>query len=557
MKRIALRFLFLCAVITLGTICTSTLSAQDVEELTAARTDVLSRKYLRPSRSVIFATDGSAEARKLVDIMKSVPNDQFDTNKITLQQLRVTPPEKPANTKEGRSALQKEITKALEAQRVGRQIMKCWFPTFDNDQKGYSLQVLEERGAFAATDADVVEAKAGQRDLLVQLNTLGEQLIDRSYVVVYYIYLINDKSSKITGKSSKKAEADAFVYKLDFGPETMNNFYSHHFNSPQGIEQASFPLKFVYATDNSDISSLFKGLIIDTSISDDPNVPTDYDELADVLLTKTNTLIANNVHDFKTQVTIANVNPISAKIGLKENLKTDDRFYVVENVLDPSTGEPKTARRGAVRVGRHIADNNFVADGNLEDFTHFYQYAGFGKLEEGMTLISKPDLGLGITPLVNTAFLGFETDYRVPRLTSRKSKNRGVPGLFVFGRFAMSFSKDRPLSSIFSGDESAPLFRMTFGLRKEFNFVRVLNASIEAGLGTLHDFASDEVAEGDSDWEAVLNTIKGFGVSFGARFGCYIHPSINLFTHVGYDLWLVDEESMSPYNIGLGMRFSF
>ena len=50
MKRIALRFLFLGAVISLGTLSTSTLFAQDVEELTAARTDVLSRKYLRPSR---------------------------------------------------------------------------------------------------------------------------------------------------------------------------------------------------------------------------------------------------------------------------------------------------------------------------------------------------------------------------------------------------------------------------------------------------------------------------------------------------------------------------
>ena len=155
MKRIALRFLSLCAVISLGALSTSTLFAQEVEELTAARTDVLSRKYLRPSRSVIFATDGSSEAQRLVQIMQSTSNDQFDNNKIALQQLQITPPEKPANTKDGRAALQEEITKALEEQQVGRQIMKCWFPTFDNNQKSYSPQVLMERGAFAATDADV------------------------------------------------------------------------------------------------------------------------------------------------------------------------------------------------------------------------------------------------------------------------------------------------------------------------------------------------------------------------------------------------------------------
>ncbi len=546
MKRIALRFLFLCAVITLGTICTSTLSAQDVEELTAARTDVLSRKYLRPSRSVIFATDGSSAARQLVQIMQSASNDQFDTNKIALQELRVTPPEKPANTKEGRAALQEEISKALEEQQVGRQIMKCWFPTFDNEKQEYSAQVLEERGSFAATDADIVEAKAGQRALNVQLNRLGEQLIDRSYVVVYYVYLLNDKTPK----------TEAFVYKLDFNSEVMNSFYNDHYSTPNGIDQMTFPIKFVYATKESKATAFFKGMAKSASISDD----TKYDEVAANLLQMADVLIANNVHDFETQATIAQTSPISAKIGTKENLKTDDRFYVVENILDPSTGESKTVRRGAVRVGRHIVDNKFAADGSLEDFTHFYQYAGFRKLEEGMTLISKPDLGIGITPLANFMYVGGEADYRASDLIKLIPglKGKTIPGIFAFVRIALPFglkASDKggfgvPVFKV--GNEVATLLRMTYGLRKEFNFARALNASLEVGYGSIG------------------TTSKKFDLSIGyvtvgARFGFYVHPSVNIFAHAGYDIWLPNEKihlnteglGITPYNFGLGMRFSF
>lgn len=551
MKRVALRFLFLCAVITLGTICTSTLSAQDVEELTTARTDVLSRMYLRPSRSVIFATDGSAEARKLVDIMKSVPNDQFDNNKIALQELRVTPPEMPANTKEGQEALQEEISKALEEQQVGRQIMKCWFPTFDNDQKGYSLQVLEERGAFAATDADVVEAKAGQRGLSAQLNFLGEQLIDRSYVVVYYVYLLDGKTPK----------TEAFVYKLDFGPETMNSFYNEFYNTPDGIDQMTFPLKFVYATkeDNATDLYLLKRMAKRESLSDDIKD----DEVAANLLQMADVLIANNVHDFETQATIVQTSPISAKIGTKENLKTDDRFYVVENVLDPLTGEPKTVRRGAVRVGRHIADNNFVADGNLEDFTHFYQYAGFRKLEEGMTLISKPDRGIGITPLANFMYVGVEADYRVSDLIKLIPglKGKTIPGIFSFVRIALPFglkASDEGGFGVLVSKETWFL-RRTFGLRKEFNFARALNASLEVGCGSLKDVSKkDDTSKKFINW--LLELITGY-VTVGARFGFYVNPSVNIFAHAGYEIWLFNEFTegvgITPYNFGLGMRFSF
>lgn len=544
MKKTTLLALVLGAFVGLQTVCPTELNAQEVETLTAARTDLLSRKYLRPSRSVIYATDGSDVAERLVEIMQQHPNEQFDVNEIVLDRIELTPPKDP-NSAEGRQALQEEITRALEDANVGRMIMKSWFPRYDETSKGYSLEVLEARGAFAATDADIVEAKTAHRDLSVQLNTIGEQLIDRSYVIVYYVYLTEAKEAKVSG----------FVYKLDFGAETMNAFYTKHFNSPEGIDKATFPLKFVYATKENKVSSFVMGMTKGTAVGKDTN----YETLAMNVFQLADVLIANNVHDLETQAPIAQTSPISAKIGTKENLKTDDRFFVVENVLDPATGETKTVRRGAVRVGMHIADNKKIADGNQQDFTRFYQYAGFNRLEEGMTLISKPDLGVGLTPLVNFMYVGAEVDYRASDLLSLipKFKGKSVPGIFLFVRMGIPFglkaSKDGGFGvlAVTSEDVSALFIRMTYGLRKEFNFARALNASVELGYGTLGVLSNTEV-----------NTESYGYLTLGGRFGCYVHPNINVFAHLGSELWVSGAESakavgIPPINFGVGTRISF
>lgn len=128
MKKTTLLALVLGAFVGLQAVCSTELNAQEVETLTAARTDLLSRKYLRPSRSVIYATDGSDVAERLVEIMQQHPNEQFDINEIVLDRIELTPPKDP-NSAEGRQALQDEITRVLENAHVGRMIMKSLVPS--------------------------------------------------------------------------------------------------------------------------------------------------------------------------------------------------------------------------------------------------------------------------------------------------------------------------------------------------------------------------------------------------------------------------------------------
>lgn len=524
----------------------STLKAQDVEELTSARADVLARRYLRPSRSVFFATDGSQEAERLVQIMLEMDfGEQFDLNTVSNPRLQVNAPESP-DSKEGTEALISEVTKALEEEQVGRQIMHSWFPTFDTESGGFTLEMLAQRGSFAATDADIVEAKSAQRNLQVQLNSLGEQLIGRSYVVVYYIYTVR-------GDKNIEAKSKALVYKLDFGPETMNTFYTQHFGDPEGIEKMEFPLQFLYLTKDSNAGAFIKGLVTGTTIDE----KTDYNDLAEKLRKNADVLMANKIQDFQIQSSIVQTSPIAAKIGTKEGLHTDDRYFVVEDVLDKKTGMPKTVRRGAVRVSRHIADDNFTADGNQQDLTHFTQYAGSG-IEEGMTLMYRPDIGVGITPLANYMYAGVELDYRISDLVTMipGTNGKSIPGVFAFFRFAAPFGTKATnddkfgVVSLEAGNETLTVIRMTFGVRKEFNFARLLNASAEVGYGFFQTSSKD-------------NQLDAPYVDLGARFGCYVSPSVNIFLHGGYDIWMRDSKDLSdlcgitPYNFGLGVRISF
>ncbi|MDY3549809.1 hypothetical protein PG618_04110, partial [Riemerella anatipestifer] len=150
------------------------LAQQEVENLTVRKGNELSREYLRPSMSSLYFTDGSYEANQIVKYLQQINSEQYDVNRL----------EKTIS--EGDLSSRELVDVVLDSWKVGNQIMGNWFPEFINEQEGYSLKVLEGRGKYAATDADVLRSEASHRKSV--LNNLGEKLIDRSYVKVCYLY---------------------------------------------------------------------------------------------------------------------------------------------------------------------------------------------------------------------------------------------------------------------------------------------------------------------------------------------------------------------------------
>jgi hypothetical protein len=101
---------------------------------------------------------------------------------------------------------------------------------------------------------------------------------------------------------------------------------------------------------------------------------------------------------FKTKTPIISTDPIAAKIGMKEGLEKNDKYEVLEQVLDLETGKTKYERVGVVKVdGKHIWDNMYnlsegLAEQEDEDekdkknnFTETW-FKGGGKYQVGMLL---------------------------------------------------------------------------------------------------------------------------------------------------------------------------
>lgn len=522
-------------------------NGQDVANLTSARSNALARAYLRPSISNIFITDGSREAKSFVDQYAEYKDGKFDDNIINTKSFQITGID--LRDKDQRLSLEEQITSFLAKERVGNQIMRAWFPTFENG--AYTLSVLEERGRFGATDDDVVRAKAAQRGVEAILNELGEKLIDRSYIVVYYV-------AKQQDEKTQSLVAYPLVYKLDFSAEVMMDFYKNHFASADGIEKANFPLILVYSPKKKKASkwNIFGGSANGFSSLIDPK-----DQDAEKIVERNSNLfneiyvdLGQNVSDFQVKSPVVSTSPIQAKIGTKENLVTDRRFNVYEQVLDDN-GSIVSKRRGTVRVGTHIANNSSFATGESADFTKFYQYAG-GGIEEGMTLVENPDLGIGVSLIGTYMQAGFEIDYRASDLAAKLFKGKGaIPGMFVYFRGAVPFgtkaTKDDKFGLITMELNSETEFvgRGEFGIRKEFNFARFLNVSLNAGYGA---FVMDRKYK--LDWSFA---------NAGLRLGAYVSPSINIYAMAEYGIFfgehkdLAKDYGVTPYNFGIGARIGF
>ena len=534
-------------------------SAQEEVNLVTTRENQLSRGYLRASISNIFLTDGSSIANEIINNLEQISTDKFDVNQLQKNVFSIGVVEKEED-------LRIAVDAILRENKVANQIMMNWFPEFINEQEGYSFRVLEERGRYAATDSDILKSNASHRKSL--LNNLGESLIDRSYVKVYYV----------SSKAEDGVKVNCLVYKLNFNEEVRTTFYDKHFNTPKGIIQAHFPL--VPVAEVSDTSGILKGEskyssvlnILKKSQGIEGDGAPNYPRTAVSLYEDIDVKIGKKLADFKVQTAVIATSPIKAKIGKKEGLKIDDKFDVMEFVLN-NEGKEVAKRKAVVRVDDHIADNRKEATGETTDMTQFYKFLG-GRVEEGMTLVEHPEYGVSITPYASLSGVGLMVDYRT----------KLYPGFFGYIKGDLPIGKDvegkkgliKAYSELYidgkgnilvDEKDSHTIFRLGIGLMKEFYFARNLVAGI--GLGGGKVFATK------SENNQKLNFNVWYAEGIG-RLGLQLAPSFQIFAQVDYNHYFGSgqqfiyggktfelyngkdfNEDTNKFGIGVGTKISF
>ncbi len=498
--------LFICTMF-----CATVISAQTNGEngLTTNVETSMNRAYIRPTITRIYITDNSQYANSFAEKFSTVQPSKFNTIEVKNKFYHLSI---PAIKKAQDSCVHANLQKIFNKEKISNQIMKGWFPKYDNSIGGYSLETLFEKGQYAMTDEEVITAKSSAKSLESFATTLGYQLIDRSYVICYLIKTVVNEKGESTG-----VNITPYVYKLDFGAEVSANFDENYSTKQNGIEECTFPLIHVLDAKKS----------YSASISEDQ---LDMEEVFDNSL-----VLVNKIADFKVKATVLSTLPVTAKVGKKEGLYVDQRFNVVrleeEMVKDEKgnvTPQQVAKRRATVRV-KKVFDNRTIATGETEGVSKFYKTRGYA-IHEGYTLVENSDMGVGISIELAYAHPNVTVDYRLGRFAN-------ISGLLAYAKFGLNLDATSQVI-----DYGVYVMNTSLGFGKEFNLAP-FTFTPSIGGGKVIALASESDEELDLGYFAELN----------AKLGFYLTQSSQLYLTLGCNLFL--DYSFFPLNAGIGVKF--
>lgn len=336
--------------------------------------------YKRNSLSIIVVDRGDNYDDTVFEAVRSIDlGDKFDLNLIPTN--RITISGNRANTVGGI-----EVGKAVNASDLGKEILSYWF---DRQADGtMNAKRLEHRGNYNADDQDVLNARAAKVGP-ESLGDVGYALVNGSYVMILdYSGIKSSKNDK--NEVSWSVTTNAYVYQIDYSEDIeaqVIEAWVYEDDTPETI-----------ARKNEAYDKILVGMSPKATVSYTTSAKeADGGVRAAIVEGYGETLLRleNQIPAWNVTTSIALRNPLRAKIGTKEGVKNRMRFQAYMVKGDRKTGEPYTVSKGYIRATT-IADNRGMATGQSTKFTEFYQISG-GKIDEGMTIKQKNDLGMGVS----------------------------------------------------------------------------------------------------------------------------------------------------------------
>lgn len=381
-----------------------------------------------------------------------------------------------------RGDLSVKAEKAIEAyllqQGVSKAIVNKWYNR--KDDGSMDLDLIFDRGMFNATDAAYIKAQATKLGDNI-LKDYGNRLIEKSYILVLdYQNIQTMKEAKIEKMKGWKATVNGYLFKVKYDEEVQNALYDcwiYPEDSPEirkekikKYEALQIPITFVtkttvyvqasWPTEDTQLGKIIKQKTEDQLLQE--LVQKGYDESLYYL--------EMNNEEFMVKTTIHQVRPIRAKIGMKEGLKCDHRYFAYEYVYNEKTSSVEPHFRGVIRATSKIVDNRQVARGDMPT-SQFYQTAG-RKLREGYLIRQQNDFGLEL-------LVGYEAGQVggiYGRIDGRLGRYIGIRALFVYLEGGVQ-SKD------YDTYEGINFLHYGIGLAKGFMLSRNLELRPYLGLG--------------------------------------------------------------------------
>jgi hypothetical protein len=530
-------------------------------------------KFFRPSMTTTFLASKTSQTSRIIGYFNQLPIEaRFDERRVQNNLLTAT------NSK--------ELIPSLAP--VSREIIGS---IFGRDASGnMTYDKLMEAAKYAATDNQALSSGASKDNTKVYFQ-IADELLKRSYIVSYDITRVQTydeyyseqekRAREVAARSGKPATPVVrakegwivnytfYVHRLIWNDTVQNQFFGDIWLDPTMKEERSkriaafenyrFPLELVYSSSGSATSAQ----------SNDPNY---YNRNAfarrrsmDELLSAIPKMIQDRmvfkggkkIDDFKMRAPIFQEYPTTAKLGKKEGLYYDQRFFVYEVTLD-NEGNQHKKRKGVIRP-KTIADNAKIADGDSP--ATVFQQQGGRYLYQGSLVELKEDAGIGLSigyGLVDNIAGGVNVglDLSIPRFTknilptgvNRMFRNyhlSGSIGINSFSSITLFQPTDTYINSLSLNytSEHVDSVKSNYNSYKFSGSSTMLNVSLSREIyftkkGNI--FVTPEIAysvlgisarqQGIKDTNAVAKyTFSNSALMGGIGIGFHITPSIQLF----------------------------
>ncbi len=458
----------LISTVVIATILTTNLLAQST----------LSDSYNRSSFSWFYIKNKSGAHSNMVNKLfdKISKTNKFYDNNFKTQGINISY-RNSMSYGQNQTIIQNDIVD----NGISREIISMWY----NRQSDGTLNqdIIHKRGVFNATDQAVISANTTKRGSAA-LEDFGNRLIDMSYIVIFdFNNIVKVTPTDQIESKGWKANVTAYVYKIDFNDEIKSELYNNWIYSDDTEETKNlkrnnynnikFPVKKIGHFTNSVSATQSEKYSL--------RAPKNYDELFVELLQKAydNTIfdLENKIEDLRVKTKIYGRSPLTAKIGKKEGLKTDQRYFVYEYVWNEKLNDSEPVRKGVIRAGGNISNNYSVTSGKTDPST-FYQIAG-GRIEEGMLIEQKNDAGLNFT----FAYENGEIGGAYIKGATLLGGVTGIPSLYLHIAGGLDFQKYDITRNNHNVNKTFSFYRFDAGLGKGFHFFRNFELIIEAAYG--------------------------------------------------------------------------
>jgi hypothetical protein len=533
-------------------------------------------KFFRPSLTNIYVKSSSSEANTVIQSLRQVPVEKrFDDHNFNNNTFELN----------NSSNLSKEIKSQLYNQ-FSKQIIAKWFSR--NSEGNMTSELIDFRGKNTATDADVIKDKVAENS---RLSNLGYELMKKSYVIVYNISKVksmteiyNETDEKRRALAAKlnsqytpvqrteegyEVEYTANVYKLDWNDSIQKIFYDDYFLDESYTENRQSRIN---AFNNSKYPFKFLESISGTISATQPNNADAYKfrvrksmnqllqesalEIHEEVIFKS----SKKIEDFRVKVNLASVYPTFAKIGSKEGIYMNQRFFVYE--LD--IAKNKKRKKATVRVNT-IALNDSLANGKSP--TSRFRQVGGRKIKPYYFLESKEDNGfsftLGHSLQDSTVTSGYHVaiDARLDRLFKVYNTNEG--GKYLRNLHASINLTANPFSGVkFEGDtkDSSTMgasFNLGLNIGREIFITKKGNLYLYPEIGgSLLAYNFIKINGTTLESKDPLSLFVNYGINASLGLGINVTSSMSIIIKPSYNLRLSEFVNINKTTDGTELKLA-